>query len=582
MSSPTVGNGFTAPSGARAVTVVALVASLSLLGAESAKFSISPLLHAVWISLAWLPTALAALMLRNAGDRRAWVVIIGVAPMLAALAGYTAWVDDLGAAAPSVGRAAAHSSGSHLFIVGTALFVLCPFLQRWRNAEALAYAPLCHFAWDNALTLVVAAVLTGAAWLILWLCGALFALIGIDFFTQLFTHRWFSYPITGLFVGLGIALARGHPGAMQSLLRVCLTLGQLLLPLLALVALMFLPALLLTGLTPLWETRRATPLLLTLVLGVVALTNSVFQDGEQSPSYGKTLRSVIVAALFTLPVYALIAVYALYLRVDQYGWTVERIWAAIIVAVALGHALGYAAAALRRTPVWLAGIAPVNAMMALVAALALLLTQSPLLEPRGISTASQLSRLDDGQITAEKLDLAYFHWALGRPGRLALLHLRDEGRLSAEVVDGLLAKTDRRAPPERITDAALAAVPVAPADTLLPDGLRAFLMADDLPFDVRDALASCATEPCLLWRVDLNRDQNDEWLLLSCRLNGWPVIGVESDAWRMHARLSLAIDCETAQTAVREGRVTLQPPRWQEIFIDGQSPPQGLQFDDLH
>ena len=44
-------------------------------------------------------------------------------------------------------------------------------------------------------------------------------------------------------------------------------------------------------------------------------------------------------ALITLPIYSLLAAYSLYLRVAQYGWSVERVWALyilLIIAIAGG------------------------------------------------------------------------------------------------------------------------------------------------------------------------------------------------------------------------------------------------------
>jgi hypothetical protein len=326
--------------------VQALLLYLAWLGHERVWWWLSPYAPQVyWYTLILAVPTTMTLSVSRLDDGRFWQNAFGVAIVYALLAGWAAWSIT---GAPGINIASVLAPFA--ITVGGALFVAWPFLQcrqengRWRAA----YPDLFDHAWQNGLTLVVAALFTAVCWVVLTLWAQLFALVHIRFFKDLFfDNKPFVYLATGLFAGLGILIGRTqqHPlrVARQILFAVC----SGLLPLLALIALMFLASLPFTGLAPLWATRSAASLLLGLLLLLVVFVNAVWQDGVDMKTYPRTLRWLIDAALVLSPVYAALAVYALALRIGQYGWTDQRFWA-VLVAVALAcHALGYALAALR-------------------------------------------------------------------------------------------------------------------------------------------------------------------------------------------------------------------------------------------
>jgi peptidoglycan/LPS O-acetylase OafA/YrhL len=111
------------------------------------------------------------------------------------------------------------------------------------------------------------------------------------------------------------------------------------------------------------------------LLCLLVFVNAVYQDGSrQAAPYPAALRALIAAALALMPVLAALALWAVALRVRQYGWTHERIWAVAIAGVLMLYALGYAWAALERdAAAWLQRIGRINpAMSWLVMALLVL------------------------------------------------------------------------------------------------------------------------------------------------------------------------------------------------------------------
>jgi hypothetical protein len=580
---PDNGIGFRDPSGAVAVILLALLESLLLLALQQDLVEFGHRGTAQWTTLAIAGPTMLCLLIQSARDRYAWTVGAVLLVLLWLLAGY--------AGSQCADGAEDEVFGPYAAAMTVALFVLTPYLQVWRDHRRLPYALLFHRAWDNALTLAAAAVFAAAGWAILWLWASLFKIVHLRFFADLFFEARFAFPVTGLFAGLGVMLGRTQSGALRSLLNVCLALGRALLPLIALVAVIFLPTLAFTGLQPLWDTRHATPLLLCLVFGTVSLVNSVFQDGNAAAPYGRALRLLVNLALLSLPAYALIAAISLQLRIAQHGWSVDRLWAAVLLGFALLYALGYAIAALRRSGSWLVWLAPVNRLVALALVAVLLLTQSPLFNLRAISVHSQLARVERGDLPLDKLDLPYFRWQLGTPGITALKQLQHDPRVLADEalkarLDEILAQKQRWESPGAKSALSLSAVlKPSPASAVIPPALLQRMLdlqkGDNKNWPLAGTLNDCVQghASCYLLAADLDRDDRPEWILARdpAARNAWPLFGEKGGEWRLLGYLggsNEAIKDEASRKAfaeaLAEGRFAVEAPAWQDLMIEGQ------------
>lgn len=383
-----------------------------------------------WFTLILAVPTLLILSVQRLDDARFWQHALGAAVVYALLASWAAW-SATGAPGIEVG-AVLWPFG---VTVGIALFVALPFLQcrldegRWRAA----YPVLFDHAWQNGLTLVVAGLFTGLCWLVLLLWANLFDLVHVRFFHELFfREKSFAYLATGLFAGLGILIGRTQRYPLKVAREVLFAICRGLLPLVALIALLFLASLPFTGLAPLWATRSAAALLLGLLVVLVVFANAVWQDGADFRPYPRLLRWPIDAALVLAPLYAALALYAIALRVGQYGWTHERFWAMVAAVLLGGYALGYAAAALRRTGAWLAWLPRVNIALAVVVMAAVVLVNSPALDPYRITVASQLGRLHAGHTPPAAFDAATLRFANGRRGYRAAVALRQDPAMRAD------------------------------------------------------------------------------------------------------------------------------------------------------
>ena len=567
--------------------VQALLLYLAWLGHERLWWWLSPYAPQVyWYTLVLAIPTTMTLSVHRLDDRRFWQNALGVAIVYALLASWAAW-SVTGAPGISIASVLAPFA----ITVGGALFVAWPFLQcrqdsgRWRAV----YPELFDHAWQNGLTLVVAVLFTGVCWVVLRLWAELFALVHIRFFKDLFfDNRPFAYLASGLFAGLGILIGRtqGHPlrVARQILFAVC----RGLLPLLALIALMFLASLPFTGLAPLWATRSAASLLLGLLLLLVVFVNAVWQDGIGVKPYPRALQWLIDAALILSPIYAALASYALALRIGQYGWTDQRFWAVLVAVVLACHAVGYMATALRWKGEWLAWLPRVNVALAGVVVLLAILANSPVLDPYRITVASQIARLHNGRATPDKLDVAELRFDSGRRGYRAAVALQRDPAMRAD--PAALAKLThvvaRQQQQRWLTDAqqkrlAVSTIAALRAQITLATGAVA---PDDAWY--RMVLASklatvtgCSVRgaDCVLLTPDLRGDGTRQILL--CDLDLRVYVSCQLFARNGHAQWqpveSLTFPTSPSRTdeaihaSLRAGRLQTEWPYWPDVKVAG-------------
>jgi hypothetical protein len=400
------------------------------------------------------------------------------------------------------------------------LYVSVPFAQIFQESGRLRfpYPELFRHSWNNFFIGVVAQIFVGLVWALLGVWGALFDMVGISLFSDLFGSRPFPYLCTFTLFGFGLAIGRESEAVIATLRRVTLKIAQALLPFVAFVALLFSLTLPFTGLAPLWKTGDATPLVLSLLALFTLFLNGVFEEGERAPSYPGWFLAGLRVAIVTMPVFSSIALYGTSIRVEQYGLTPDRVFALVFASIASLYALCYALAALWRRGGWMQLLRPVNVGTALVLAATSILIQLPVLDPMRLSAESQLARLLDRRVTAASFDFATLEFELGYRGREALERLAAAGghpeheairteiayvRAANNAWEAREKKAEREKPraPMRFT--------VSPPDLRVPPGLEAWLASGGWA-------DNCAAElDCLLISADFDSSGTREYCLLT-------------------------------------------------------------------
>jgi len=461
-------------------------------------------------------TALVARFTWDDRSPRRWAALAITIGAIVAAVTWSVWSELPPEGVPYEGdgqRIAAWLLGSFVL-----LYVTVPFAQIFQGSGRLRfpYPELFEHSWNNFFVGLVAAVFTGAFWVVLGVWGALFNLVGIPFFMDLFQSRPFVYISTFSVIGYGLALGRESEGVISTLRKITLMIAQALLPLLGFIALLFLAALFFTGLDPLWRTGRATPLVLALLALLTLFLNGVFEDGREPPAYPRVALRAIEVAILLMPAYAAIALYGTLLRVSQYGLTPERVYALVFIGVASVYAIGYATAVVLQRRPWIGTLESVNVGTALLLALLAVLVQLPVLDPLRLSAESQASRLRKELVEAKDFDFATLRFRLGHHGWEALQRLEameehpERQAIRNSIQRVRVAESFRRALDGQRLDHGSIQLGTLPINLPVPDGLaEAMIDYRYLPDDACRKMGDC-----VILGADLDRDGGLEYCLL--------------------------------------------------------------------
>jgi hypothetical protein len=434
-------------------------------------------------------------------------------------------------------------------------------------------------AWKHAVQLGLSLIFVGLFWLLLALGAGLFNLIKLDFLGRLIQHRWFAMPATALAFACAVHVTDVRAGIVRGVRTLIHVLLSWLLPLMALFAAGFLASLPFTGLAPLWSTRFASSLLLTAAFVSVLLINSTYQDGESDGGTPRLLRwAASLAGLLLVPLVAL-AGYALALRIEQHGWTSDRIFALASSAVAASCALGYAGAVIRRGA-WLKGIERVNIVAAFIALAAVLALYTPIADPARISVRDQMARLESGRTSATEFDYAYLRFEGGRYGQAALERLKEmptgpnaaDIRRKAEAALTLKNRWDRGSNPPTAQNLAQH-IAVYPEGRTLPDS---FVRQDwSLVTDQRWMLPQCLVDggaQCDAFLLDLSGNGIEDILLIDITAAAVRAAVFRQDRdskWQMDGTVPGGLWCPNVREALRAGKFKIVPAAFNDIDVGG-------------
>ena len=341
----------------------------------------------------------------------------------------------------------------YIMLTAVAAFKFLMYVQHLGGDEPFGYSALFRRSWRNFLTVGLAYIFGFIFFGILVLWSELFKAIGIDFFFKLFLEReWVLMPTLVLAFCVGLMVLRRQSRIIDTIVNIQQVLAKFLLPLLALISVMFLLALPFTGLATLWDSGGSL-LILWMQAFILFFINAVYGDDSESPMrapssadateagsvsesssapasspYPLWLHRFVYGGVALLPVYSVISCYGLSLRVMQYGWSLHRCYAFLIWALLALFALGYCYSIIRRRDGWLPAKNWINVRMGVVVLASVLMVNSPLLDFREISAASQMARLNSGEVTPEDFDIPYLYHHLARPGYEALQEVKERSR----------------------------------------------------------------------------------------------------------------------------------------------------------
>ena len=430
--------------------------------------------------------------------------------LLALLAGYVGWQ------ATPVGAFDVEALYAvYIITLLAAVFIALAYLRLVVVGEPIRYPALFAGAWRNLLVAALAAAMLGGVAILLVLAAALFATLGVHVLTETFEKPWFFLPGVAIAFGIGVLVFRARQGLIDSIVGLLESLARYLLPLVLAIVLAFLLTLPFVSLQALWDTGSGSLILIALNVIAVVLVIVAYRPGGQAP-YAPFIHLPVAAGVALLPVVAALALLGIVMRVEQYGWTVARAWAFTGACILALFSVGYAVAVGLKRAEWPSGMAPVNTAMGYVLLGVLLLVNSPILDFRSISAASQLARVESGAVAAAEFDFRYAREMLARPGfgvaqrlieQLGFDPLAEGSAQGAIYYDADAANAVDRA---AVSEEFWQSIQFRGEPFEIPDGVRAAIDAE--PFLLRDL------EQLMLAQVDLDGDPaRREYLVLGVR-----------------------------------------------------------------
>lgn len=466
------------------------------------------LVHMLTDGLTYAPVPTPATVLRQAAA--AGVAIATIAFLITADRKRVGWAAAFAAAWGLIMGLVGYSTGAYNrggelvefpFLSGLlAIAVASPLFQTLRDEgrRSLPYARVHRYAWTDAIIGGASLAFTGLTFLLTFLLGALFDAIGIPLLKDLIGEGWFAWMLAGAAFGAASAVLREKDPLLGTLQRLVMLVFSVLAPVLAGALAIYMIALPTTGFAGLWKSGLPeTPLLLSTAAFAVVFLNAIIGDSPDDRSGGRLWRITEGVLLFAVLPLGALALVSMGMRVNQYGWTPERLWGVIACLVAIAY--GIAA--------WLAGIrgrgafdVPLRESQKRLAiglcALALFLAL-PIVDFGSISARSQLARLQEGKVKASEFDWAAMAFDFGPAGREALKRIARTSPKELRDMASAALESDNR------YSTAAAAEKVAQARTI-DQRLRVLPAGSMVDPELRKAIADsggCKVEACAVLLV---------------------------------------------------------------------------------
>ena len=412
----------------------------------------------------------------------------------------------------------------------------------WRD-----YPELFNQSWNIVVRYVASWLFLGLFWAVVLLSNALFGIIGLEIINTLLEIAPVPYVLSGLVLGLALAVVNELKEYVSPYL--VLRLLRLLLPVVLVVVAIFVAMVPLRGLSGLFGGLSVASTLMAMALGGITLVSTAIDQSDDEAVTMPFMRLASQILALILPVLAGLAVLSIWVRVNQYGWSPERLAATAVAGVVLVYALLYAIAVLRRHR-WMADIRQFNTYMALAVMVVAALWLTPVMNPQRISANNQLARYQQSRTQIKDLDL----WSIGKEwgvaGRRVAPLFAEVEREGQDVVAEQLAALDKTddfytydqllsGPQSDRMREFLNLVPVRPVGADIPEGVFGTAATPAGWIESCGRRTAAKNPGCALLVADFLPDHDGPEILLATKQTGdWVRIEMwsrtETGQWRNH------------------------------------------------
>ncbi|WP_312971900.1 DUF4153 domain-containing protein [Atlantibacter sp.] len=534
-----------------------------------AGFTASIFIRALCISCA----AVLMLSVQRFNSKRLWGVTGAVALLSCIMAAWVNW----NLAGEYVTFAAQFSVTNFLGWLLIFNFFLVPWIQYYLSQDepGAGYRNLNRNLWLNGITILLSLFILGIAWSVLWLWATLFYIIDITFFRELFIeNNCFQATFTSFILAIAIVICRCQLKIIEAIKNFFTLLARVLFPLLAFIALLFLAMLPFVGLNHVTERVSSAGTLSTLALLIMMLAWIMGTSSRTTPNWNKAFTYLVRLSMVILPLFTLIAAWALGIRVHQYGWSPLRVDGALTILTLTVAGFGVSLQTIRCRNACTVNVNAPTRLFLIMAAAMFFISHTPIIDPLRISVNAHMARYHSGEIKADDVSIAMLEDA-GRRGHDAIKALKkDKDFMSSEMRSALIndALNPRIDISESITVVTLQGVTEVAKGSVIPETWWAWVVNE-----WKYSLDECyrGNNRCMIKSLDLNGDKLDEIMLCDVAERTCSFFALkDKDEWSVigySMALPKALDSEKFRKSIQGNKLELKPKEWKNLVIDGET-----------
>ncbi|EJD6037377.1 DUF7057 domain-containing protein [Morganella morganii] len=448
-------------------------------------------------------------------------------------------------------------------------WLILPWFQLWQSSGSRNpdYALLTEQYVRNTVLGALAGLIGLLVMGMLHLAVYLFRIVNLEFLSGWLDdslYYWMSFCL-----GFNVSLVFVRSVFSFSTGKIAGYVARVLLPLLTVIGVIAAGGLLLSVVTGVRVSGLGSFTMIWFVALNIILLNLVYGN-ECVPRFRSWLSGLVLAGVLLLNVFSLSSVYGILVRVNQYSWSMDRLYGFSIALFLAVVVLAYSVALLWKRSGWAVLLGPVNKAGLLTLMAVILVISSPLADFKQITANSILAGIEKGRIKVTS-DIRYTLEDLGKRGEAVLTVLNDNPEYRKALTYSSYDQDNRRTLQE-----VLLTVPGSPELPESwwegkPDVTRSWFCTE-----------TSANGECLGFMADADGDGQDEAVVcitgysdtsLYCQIwqqtteaaEGEPdkLVWTESDY--QDIQYASEADQQAAWAALKAGHYSLKPKKWMMV-----------------
>lgn len=319
------------------------------------------------------------------------------------------------------------STHSSLFIPFSTLTILFFFLLPWMQMRQsvgtwkINYSCLISFYIKNTFLAIFASTIAGLVVTINYLASFLFQVVNLDTLSDILSSKLAVWALLALSFNISLVFLRSTFDLQLG--KFVSYIARFFLITLNVIAIIFMVGFLISQITGLTLVGLGSSGMLWFLILNIVLINLVYGDGSTQYQFFSWLNPFVLFSILLLNFFSLLAVYGILIRVEQYSWSINRLYAFTVALFIAAIVLAYSIAVIRKKTGWMLSLGSINKVGLLGLIAIILLINSPIADFKRITLNSLLIGIENGRIKINSM-LAYDLTDLGPNGQKALEKLK--------------------------------------------------------------------------------------------------------------------------------------------------------------